>query len=108
MKLLSPAILLLLGLVATTGPATARDQTAPQRIPEQSQPAQPPVAPGEGSSVPDRQGSLSNRLSQSRGVIEPPATGDSGVMPPPRTGARSTPVIPPPGSPEGSQKVRPK
>lgn len=56
--------------------------------------------------MPDGDGSLSNRLSRSRGVIHPPETGDGGVMPPARDGARSMPVIPPPGSPEGNRNVQ--
>ncbi len=50
--------------------------------------------------------SLSKTLSESGGVITPPATGDSGVKMPPAKG--NTPVIPPPGTPGGNPEVQPK
>ncbi len=50
--------------------------------------------------------SLSNRLSQTNGVICPP-NGDPGIKAPtPDTG--KTPIIPPPGSPGGNPNVQPK
>ena len=54
-------------------------------------------------------GSLSRELSQSGGVIHPPASGDRGmVTSPPNRGAGRTPVIPPPGTPGGNPMVQPK
>jgi hypothetical protein len=97
-----------LGIAAGTGSAFAQDQQtqpAPQRVPEQNQPTRPP---GEGSTVPQSDGSLSHHLSRSQGVIRPPETGDQGVVPPPSEGSQSMPVIPPPGSPEGNQNIQPK
>jgi hypothetical protein len=96
----------MLALLMGSGLAAAQDQPAPQQVPEQARP--PQAAPGEGSSVPGHDSSLSNRLSRSHGVIAPPPTGDQGVMPPPPEGSQSMPVIPPPGSPEGNQRVQPK
>jgi len=50
---------------------------------------------------------LSNKLSQSNGVICPPATRDSGMqIAPPQGGALK--VVPPPGSPGGDPKTVPK
>jgi hypothetical protein len=50
---------------------------------------------------------LSNELSQSKGVICPPAGVDPGLVVPPVGGGR-TPVIPPPGTPGGNPNVIPK
>jgi hypothetical protein len=51
-------------------------------------------------------GELSNKLSQSGGVICPPNVDPAMKAPSPNTG--SMPVIPPPGSPGGNQNVQPK
>jgi hypothetical protein len=61
------------------------------------------LAPGEttGSSQ------LSDQLSQSKGVICPPAGIDPGIAAPPVGGGR-TPVIPPPGTPGGDPSIVPK
>lgn len=51
--------------------------------------------------------SPSKKLSQSKGVIHPPPTGDhTAVKPPPNTTGES--VIAPPGTPGGDQTVQPK
>jgi hypothetical protein len=79
----------------------------------------PPVA-GEGEKASPRQqsdegvsgsssGSLSHELSQSGGVIHPPANPDPGLTKPaPDLGPHSMPVIPPPGTPGGNPDVKPK
>ena len=51
-------------------------------------------------------GDLSNKLSQSNGVICPPDVDQGMKAPTPNTG--KMPVIPPPGSPGGDQSVQPK
>ena len=51
--------------------------------------------------------SLSERLSESKGVICPPAGIDPGLTVPPISGGR-TPVIPPPGTPGGDPGIQPK
>jgi hypothetical protein len=51
-------------------------------------------------------GDLSNKLSQSNGVICPPDIDQGMKAPTPDTG--KMPVIPPPGSPGGDQSVEPK
>jgi hypothetical protein len=73
----------------------APQQTFPeQRVPVA--PNQPPGSPGES-------------LSQSQGVIQPPASHDGGgVIAPPNTEKTPMPVIPPPGTPGGNQNVQPK
>lgn len=54
-------------------------------------------------------GSLSHQLNRSGGVINPPANIDPGLtQPAPDLGARSMPVIPPPGTPGGNPDVKPK
>jgi hypothetical protein len=50
---------------------------------------------------------LSDQLSQSKGVICPPAGVDPGISVPPVGGGR-TPVIPPPGTPGGDPSIQPK
>jgi hypothetical protein len=51
-------------------------------------------------------GDLSNKLSQSNGVICPPDIDQGMKAPTPNTG--KMPVIPPPGSPGGNQNMQPK
>jgi hypothetical protein len=51
-------------------------------------------------------GDLSNKLSQSNGVICPPDVDPGMKAPTPNTG--TMPVIPPPGSPGGNQNLQPK
>ena len=85
----------------------------PQAVPEQTMPQTggdsgdtSQQQPKSGSSA--APGTLSHDLSRSGGVIQPPPTGDSGVVEPPNQGTSRTPVIPPPGTPGGNPKVKPK
>jgi hypothetical protein len=70
-----------------------------------------PCSPGTGNNAASNEttGSLtlSDQLSQSKGVICPPAGIDSGISVPPSGGGR-TPVIPPPGTPGGDPSIQPK
>jgi hypothetical protein len=53
-------------------------------------------------------GAQSDKLSQQRGTLQPPAI-DPGIhKPPPQRGEVNMPVIPPPGTPGGNQQVVPK
>jgi hypothetical protein len=77
-------------------------------------PSGPPAAcpPGVGQAAPtvgsgQSNPNLSEQLSQSGGIICPPAGGDTGMTVSPRENGRM-PVIPPPGSPGGDQSVKPK
>jgi hypothetical protein len=65
-----------------------------------------PQDPGStGSTCPGT--SLSDRLSRCDGVIRPPSNlNPDNTIEPPNTG--TTPVIPPPGSPGGDQRIDPK
>ena len=62
----------------------------------------PPNSPSGGSQT------LSDKLSQQRGTLQPPAI-DPGIHKPlPQRGEGNMPVIPPPGTPGGNQQVVPK
>jgi hypothetical protein len=69
----------------------------------------PPSAGINGPSSNETTGSrsLSDQLSQSKGLICPPAGIDPGISVPPIGGGR-TPVIPPPGTPGGDPSIQPK
>ena len=74
---------------------------SPSPPPEQIRPANPKDSAG-GSQT------LSDKLSQQRGTLQPPAI-DPGIQkPPPQRGEGNMPVIPPPGTPGGNQQVVPK
>ena len=58
---------------------------------------------------PPAPGTLSEQLSRSGGVIQPPPQVDRKIeAPTPDPGAQSMPVIPPPGTPGGDPTVKPK
>ena len=83
--------------------------TAEVSPPEQIAPG--PYNPGtsgtEGMS-PGRSGTFSEKLSRQQGTLDPPDV-DPGIKAPIPRGAHGTmPVIPPPGSPGGDQRVIPK
>jgi hypothetical protein len=87
------------------GPPPARAQTG-----QAPPPAPPEVMEDAPAGTPGAAGSLAEELERSEGVIAPPDPGvDPGlVKPAPDTGAATTPVIPPPGSPGGDPNVRPQ
>jgi hypothetical protein len=100
--------------VATLSIPAARAQLErPVAPPALSQPSNPrDCPPGVGNSAPssnETTGSrtLSDQLSQSKGVICPPTGVDPGISVPPTGGGR-TPVIPPPGTPGGDPRIQPK
>jgi hypothetical protein len=75
----------------------------------------PPPPPGQGvpsnpsvPANPEKNGTLGDQLSRSRGVITPPPVEDKNVVNPPNADKAKTPVIPPPGTPGGNQTVVPK
>jgi hypothetical protein len=69
-----------------------------------------PILAQEGApntNLSDKDGSLSDKLNSSNGVITPEDNVDPGIRKPaPAEGAM--PVMPPPGSPGGQQDVEPK
>ena len=71
-------------------------------------PTPPPEQIAPGARGPATQGNLSDKLSRQQGMLQPP-TVDPGInATPPAHGAETMPVIPPPGTPGGNQKVVPK
>lgn len=74
---------------------------SPSPPPEQIRPANPRDGSAGGQS-------LSDKLSQQQGTLQPPAV-DPGIRKPvPQSGDGTMPVIPPPGTPGGDQRVKPK
>jgi hypothetical protein len=100
--------LLAVAALAGIAPAMAVAQRGPALGPQAHSAASPAGAePCEPSAQP-RSPAASGDC-RSHGVIRPPVTGDRGVVKPPdATQSMPMPVIPPPGSPGGSQSVRPK
>jgi hypothetical protein len=94
---------LLCGTLALNAPHCLA-QPGPQKPPETA-----PQVPN-STTVDKKPGeTLSERLDRSGGVIRPPAGVDPGIaapVPDPHPG--TTPVIPPPGTPGGSQSLQPK
>jgi hypothetical protein len=79
---------------------TLAPPNAPTPPPEQ-------IAPGANDHT-AQTGSLSDKLSRQQGTLQPPNV-DPGINAvPPARSAGSMPVISPPGSPGGNQKVMPK
>lgn len=95
---------------AMTGAAAAQDRGAGATPQDQQSDRATPIPPGQArpTTPNEQQGSASDKLSRSQGVLQPPATGDDAVKPPPRRGETRMPVIPPPGTPGGSQDIQPK
>ena len=76
-----------------------------QVIPEKIEPEREPSSTGTVGSAP----TLSEKLEATDGVIRPPGNIDPEIrVPAPVPNPGTTPVIPPPGSPGGSQAVDPK
>ena len=98
----------LVALLLSTTPALAQ-------TPQSASPANPtvPIAPPNATSPPPEKmapsdGSLSNHLSQQQGTITPPNVDPGMRVGPPQTSSATMPVIPPPGSPGGSDRIIPK
>jgi hypothetical protein len=87
------------GFAQSQGPAPPA--RAPLEAPECQRGALPTLGETTGSAT------LSDQLSQSKGIICPPAGVDPGIAAPPTGGGR-TPVIPPPGTPGGDPSIMPK
>ena len=112
-RLISVLRLGLAAVLAGVPVSASHGQTdaAPRDLPGGS-PRQEPIpdtpVPGSVPSQPREGESLSEQLSRSGGVINPPANPDPDMAkPPPDTGS-TTPVIPPPGSPGGDPSIQPK
>jgi hypothetical protein len=93
-KFMQEAAIAVVLSLALAGTAVAQTQTQQNGDPKSC------ANSGDGS------GDLSNKLSQSAGVICPPDVDQGMKAPTPNTG--KMPVIPPPGSPGGNPNVQPK
>jgi hypothetical protein len=95
---------LMLGVALAQSPIQPRDPNMPDpktTIPEKIRPEEPDTT---GST-----GNLSDKLSRSEGVIKPRADVDPEIeVPAPVPNPGTTPVIPPPDSPGGDERIRPK
>jgi hypothetical protein len=80
---------------------------APPALPQPLKPCPPGVGNNAASNETTGSTTLSDQLSQSKGVICPPAGIDPGISVPP-SGGGSTPVIPPPGTPGGDPSIQAK
>jgi hypothetical protein len=85
------------------GEASARTVGARIEVAAAGQGQPPPQTDAQGN------GTLSDKLSNTNGVIHPDSDVDPGIRKaPPATDAAKTPVIPPPGTPGGEPGVQPK
>jgi hypothetical protein len=95
-------ILSLSVLILTAAPALAQN---PQPAPP-TNPTVPVAPPNAASPPPERivppDGTMSDRLSQKKGTITPPNVDPGMKVDPPRNARPTMPVIPPPGSGNGS------
>ena len=112
----SIAALLCLGVALAAPRAEAQNpQPAPPGVtPAPMAPASAPSPPPEQIAPPGKDAttgkpSLSDRLAQQQGTLQPPHGVDPGmtVSPPPQAQG-NMPVIPPPGSPGGNHNIVPK
>lgn len=102
-------------IAGVSGPAQAQSPFPPQgqqnTIPEKERSQETPT-PNSGSGQNGTTGSgdtLSDKLDQSRGVIQPPSNVDPEIrVPAPDPNPGTTRVIPPPGSPGGNPTIVPK
>jgi hypothetical protein len=82
-------------------------QNAGRTQPSTHRDCPPDVAPPRSPETTGR-APLSERLSESKGVICPPKSVDPGIVEKPPSGNAPMPVIPPPGTPRGDPNVQPK
>jgi len=104
------AVAIVATVAALSIPTAQAQLDRPVAPPALSQPLKPcPPGVGNNAASNETTGSttLSDQLSQSKGVICPPAGIDPGISVPPSGGGR-TPVIPPPGTPGGDPSIQPK
>ncbi|HTB45087.1 MAG TPA: hypothetical protein VK741_15800 [Acetobacteraceae bacterium] len=112
----SIVILMCLGAVvaapraAAQNPQPAPPGVTPTPMAPPNAPSPPPeqIAPA-GKDVTSRKPTLSDKLAQQQGTLQPPRGVDPGMaVDPPAHTHGTMPVIPPPGSPGGNQHVVPK
>ena len=107
----TPNVVAVVATVAALSTQSAQAQldrpVAPPALSQPSNPCLPGVGNNTASNETTGSRTLSDQLSQSKGVICPPAGVDPGISVPPSGGGR-TPVIPPPGTPGGDPSIQPK
>lgn len=84
-------------------PPVGPPQVAPPNAPSPPPERIVPKHPGTGQN-----GSLSDQLSHGKGTLHPPPVDPGMAIQPPAHGKGVMPVIPPPGSPGGNERVVPK
>jgi hypothetical protein len=101
-----------LALIAFAAPLLSAQAAPSFRLILAEQVADAPTHPDDqnraGKPNPGSSESPSKKLSDSKGVIQPPATHDQSVVTPPPVESTGKAVIPPPGTPGGDQNVQPK
>jgi hypothetical protein len=104
------AVAIVATVAALSIPTAQAQLDRPVAPPALSQPLKP-CPPGVGNNAASNEttgsSTLSDQLSQSKGVICTPAGVDPGISVPPSGGGR-TPVIPPPGTPGGEPSIQSK
>jgi len=104
------AVIAASSIAAASAPAALAQSERPGAAPSPIQPPAENTCPPDSSTPRSNEttgSALSDRLSQSKGVICPPAGVDPGITAPPIGGGRM-PVIPPPGTPGGDPNIQPK
>ena len=97
-------------LAGAQNPQPAAPHEEHPRVAPPNAPNPPPeqIAPRDDR-VPGTAGAtLSDKLSRQRGTLMPPAVDPGMRVPPPQQSPGTMPVIPPPGTPGGDQKLVPK
>ena len=101
------AVAVIATVAALSIPTAQAQLDRPVAPPALSQPLKPCPPSVGNNAASNESNTLSDQLSQSKGVICPPAGIDPGISVPPSGGGR-TPVIPPPGTPGGDPSIQPK
>jgi hypothetical protein len=105
MKLLTLGALILAASTASAYATPAIRMMPAEQVADA--PDQPDNQSTGNQAAPAQKESPSKKLSQTNGVIHPPATHDRSVVKPPGNTTGEA-VIPPPGTPGGDQTVQPK
>jgi hypothetical protein len=88
--------------------SSAYGQSQTPTAPSTQRDCPPDVAPPPRSGETTARAPLSERLSESKGVICPPKGVDPGIIEKPPPGNAPMPIIPPPGTPGGRPDAQPK
>ncbi|MGC1409879.1 MAG: hypothetical protein WA864_13130 [Acetobacteraceae bacterium] len=88
-------------------PAPPQETHTPVAPPSASQPPPEKIAPPDRTAGTLGHANLSDKLSRQQGMLQPPAV-DPGIRVPAPRSQGTMPVIPPPGTAGGDEKVEPK